>query len=460
MAYFRGHTSASPCTRIEERNEHFAARLESIQAKSRALQNALGIYNDNPWPHPPIPTKEAVEPGVLEKNGRVIRRALDNGRLYELEMRRSSEKCEYIDMSIGSGDIPEARQQNVEEHIACGNAASQFSEGFAGLVRNEVSTTVKMVKDAAARHQEADASIPTSPVHNQHRSNRSTSNAETLDILCTPVPQPENMLDTFTHAICRYPDLEVAPILTMTLRDTTPPILSPTTNRNKMLLHFEVGLDGVDGLCQGRVRIPENLDWKKNIREPRLGRIGILKSGDGSFSAELQREQLERGYGLGWWLFFGVRFALTELERASGKGGKWVCFGFPFEASTWWTGNQETVIVGGGKDAMDQSLPRYKMEAQRFGTRFSTGGTACMDLFDGAEEWKGGVWKDVRKAMAHDSLLVSFLCSDGKVGGSKKRPFDSDDTADDASGGRKLDEGFHEDPNTQSRGIIVSNLSG
>ena len=434
MSYVRGDASGSLRTRIKETNESFATHLPSIQAASRALQNDLEIYNDEPWPHPISPPKGTFEPGLVEVNGRLIRRALDDCRIYQLDMQRSSQNHEYVDMYIISTDVLEAHQHDAEKHIAWENAGSQLDQGFAGHIRNETSTTANKAKDVANGHQGANANIPTSLEPNTSRSRGSTSNIKNLVILCQPVPQPENMLNTFTHALCEYPNVEASPVLSMTLRDTTPLMQSPTTHRKNILLHLEVGLDGVDALCQGRIRIPESSGWKKNIRERRSGRTGVSKSGDGGFSAEIEHKLQKRGYGQGWWFFFGIRFVATELDRTAGKGGRWVCFGSPFEACTWSAGIQEVVYLGGGKDATGGIVPRSRTTTERFNTRFSIGGTTCIDLFDGAEQWRSGVWKNVREAMAHDSLLVSFLCTNGKPVMSKKRPFKREDTSDDASG--------------------------
>ena len=231
-----------------------------------------------------------------------------------------------------------------------------------------------------------------------------------------PVPQPENMPNTLTEAICSYIPLEAKSILTLTLERVDSPVPSPTDRQCILLKHFEVGLDGVEGLCQGTARIPETIEWTAE-RERRIGKIGTFKQGDGGFYRSLKRaQQKEQQYGKGYWYFFGVKFKQARKERKLRRGGKWLLFGAPIEAVYHMDikRNQENVAVmlGGGVDKSGNAVNPYKANFNRTHTIFSRGGIAPMDIWAGGEDWDDGVFKDVRAAMAHNGLRVGFLYAD------------------------------------------------
>ena len=110
-----------------------------------------------------------------------------------------------------------------------------------------------------------------------------------------PVPNPIDMPDSFTHAICHQSMLAAQPILTLTLTDTTRAIKTPTQSRSVLLLHFEVGLDGVEAIIHGQFKVAENKAWIKNVREKRLGKLGEKKDGTGGWSKELAEAAIKRG---------------------------------------------------------------------------------------------------------------------------------------------------------------------
>lgn len=222
------------------------------------------------------------------------------------------------------------------------------------------------------------------------------------------VPDPFQMPSTFTNAICYQPEFSSASLLTLTLIDTTPSMHAPSIIPCTLLLHFEVGLDGVDAICQGQFKIVETTYWKKNVREERLGKVGTMKSSSGEHSKELEANQIKKGFGQGWWIYFGVRFKHNEKENEPAKGGNWVCFGVPIEACSQTSLTEETATFGGSKREGIE-LPKYEGKVNRMNSLFSIGGIACMDLWEGAEQWEGGVWAKVKNAMANNSLKVSFL---------------------------------------------------
>ena len=234
-----------------------------------------------------------------------------------------------------------------------------------------------------------------------------------------PVPQPHNMPNTLTEAICNYMPLEAKPILTLTLERVDPPVPAPTDQRCILLKHFEVGLDGVEGLCQGTAKIPENSEVTAD-RERRVGKIGTFKDGDGGFYRALKSaQQKEQQYGKGYWYFFGVKFKQTSKERKLRRGGKWLLFGAPIEAVYHLDikKRQEnvTISLGGGVDKSGTTIKPFKADFKRTHTLFSRGGVAPMDIWQGGEDWDDGVFKEIRAAMANNGLRVGFLYGDSQT---------------------------------------------
>ncbi|CAD6567929.1 MAG: hypothetical protein ASARMPREDX12_000844 [Alectoria sarmentosa] len=231
-----------------------------------------------------------------------------------------------------------------------------------------------------------------------------------------PVPQPENMPNTLTEAICNYIPLEAKSILTLTLERVDPPVPSPTDQRCILLKHFEFGLDGVEGLCQGTARIPETLEATAE-REKRVGKLGTFKQGDGGFYRSLKSaQQKDQQYGKGYWYFFGIKFKQTGRERKLKRGGKWLLFGAPIEAvyhlDIKRSQENVAVLLGGGVDKSGTAIKPFEANFKRTHTLFSRGGLAPMDIWPGGEDWNDGVFKDIRTAMAHNGLRVGFLYAD------------------------------------------------
>lgn len=231
-----------------------------------------------------------------------------------------------------------------------------------------------------------------------------------------PVPQPESMPNTLTEAICNYTPLEVMPILTLTLERVDAPVPSPTERRCVQLKHFEVGLDGVEGLCQGTAKIPET-EKVTAERERRVGKIGTFKDGKGGFYNALKStQQKEQQYGKGYWYFFAVKFKQTSKEKKLRRGGKWLLFGAPIEAVSRLDTekNQEivTISLGGGVDKSGTTIKPFEANFKRTHILFSRGGVAPMDIWPGGEDWDNGAFKEIREAMANNGLRVGFLYAD------------------------------------------------
>lgn len=225
------------------------------------------------------------------------------------------------------------------------------------------------------------------------------------------VPAPLYMQSTFTNAICQQQEFRVIPVLSLTLKDTAPSMLNSSGTQSELLLHLEVGLDGVVAICHGHAKAIESLHWKENVREERLGKLGTVRSGDGGFSKELLDNEIKEGKGQGWWIFFGVSLRQTDAEKANGKGGKWACWGLPMEACSPVISTKEVALSGGGKDDEGKDVPKHEINVHRVEFVSSTGGVAAMDLWQGAEEWKEGAWGRIKDSMAKNGLKASFLVS-------------------------------------------------
>ena len=228
-----------------------------------------------------------------------------------------------------------------------------------------------------------------------------------------PVPQPDRMPGTLTAAICSYVPLEVKSILTLTLERVDAPTSSPTQHRCVLLKHFEVGLDGVEGLCQGTAKIPETPEVAAE-RERRVGKTGTLKQGDGGFYKALRcAQQKDQQHGKGYWYFFGVKFKQTSDERKARMGGKWFLFGAPIEAVDHLdikaTQENTNIMLGGGVDGSGTAIHPFTANFKRTHTLFSKGGIAPMDVWPGGDDWDDGVFGEMRAAMANHGLRVGFL---------------------------------------------------
>lgn len=233
-----------------------------------------------------------------------------------------------------------------------------------------------------------------------------------------PVPQPDKMPNTLTAAICSYVPLEAKSILTLTLERVDASIPSPTEHRCVLLKHFEVGLDGVEGLCQGTARIPETLEMAAE-RERRVGKIGTFMKGDGGFYKALKcAQQKDQQYGKGYWYFFGVKFKQTIEERKAQMGGKWFLFGAPIEAVDHLdikaTQKTTNIVLGGGVDGSGTAIHPFTADFKRTHTLFSKGGIAPMDIWPGGDDWDDGVFGEIRAAMANHGLRVGFLYPDNQ----------------------------------------------
>ena len=254
--------------------------------------------------------------------------------------------------------------------------------------------------------QEQPGKIPTSDSLN-HSNAMMPLRAET-----PLVPDPQDMPGTLTEALCSWHYPLAKPLLALTLDDVTTSIVNPHQQMCVLLHHFEVGLDGVEAIVRGYVQIPETIE-RRQQREERLQKLGMRKSGDGGFSGALKRAQQDKTYGQGLWVFYGIRFKQTLREKEVGKRAKWLCIGVPREACNKLKvpiGHEsEVVMLGGGFSSSGSKTDRYKSRMTRKYLLMCKGGIAPIDAWEEAEDWKEGLLRKLRAAMANNGLRVSYL---------------------------------------------------
>ena len=272
--------------------EHFRARLPFVQEASRRLQNALDIRNEDTWPIPSM-AGSAIDPITHEVNAAALGLALEECCKFQLEMDRSTERGELLD-----GTIKGLETRKVK---------GKFK--------------IKQEDNETSGVPELRTGEPTIPQSETDKEN--TPPTEHVPQNYPQFPDPRKMAGGFTDAICQYDHFTVRPVLTLTLIDTTPSMVNPAIERTVLLKHFEVGLDGVESIVAGELKIPESLVWKRCVREDRLGKLGTLKNGKGGYSAELEAHQRRCRHGEGRWVFYGIKFKQSHQELAKGQG-KWV----------------------------------------------------------------------------------------------------------------------------------------
>ena len=389
----------------EQRRQHYQ-HVEGCQPRvmeaSRRLQNALDIRTTDPWPIPSALSSFGENDPLLDHNGRTLRMALYNCAQFGVRMDRGSAFRDFLDATF---DDFQERKVLLRSRIVKANSGSSSN---AEVVP---SRTTKLEATLQACQSLESSSLATSHQQANHQNNDSNwpdggiaAHTEGL----TSFPDPLKMSGSFTATLCAHEDFRVSPVLTLTLRDVVSPLHSPTKPRCILLRHFEVGLDGVEGIVHGQVIMQETISWKKRIREPRLGKLGLSKLGDGGYSKELDRAQRAAGWGQGRWLFFGVKFKPTRKDDSK-SAGRWFCFGAPIEAVERLPSTEQLVMISGGGHSSGNDEPLNTLKCKRLSNRFSLGGAGCMDHWYGEEQWEDSVFGNIHNAMANVGLLVESL---------------------------------------------------
>lgn len=113
---------ANPMQAEEHRAKVFMHGLPHAQAASRRLQGHLGIYSDETWPLPPLPSDD--NPFIIEINAMKIRTALDNCKDFAVTPDRNSAKLEFLDVAakhtkkrvvVPAGQAPQLRFTSFKE---------------------------------------------------------------------------------------------------------------------------------------------------------------------------------------------------------------------------------------------------------------------------------------------------------------------------------------------------------
>ena len=113
---------ANPMQAEEHRAKVFMHGLPHAQAASRRLQGHLGIYSDETWPLPPLPSDD--NPFIIEINAEKIRTALENCKDFAVTTDRNSAKLEFLDAAakhtkkrvvVPAGQVPQLSVNSSKE---------------------------------------------------------------------------------------------------------------------------------------------------------------------------------------------------------------------------------------------------------------------------------------------------------------------------------------------------------
>ena len=225
-------------------------------------------------------------------------------------------------------------------------------------------------------------------------------------------PDPENIPGSFTNALCQLTQFLVQPCISLTLTDEETSPHDAKQSISKMLHHFEIGLDGVEGIIRGQVAISVSREWTQ-MADQRLNPLhSIIQGVNGQHSRLAASPDLE-GYARPVWVFFGIKFKQSGKEKKKGSG-KWVCFGAPAESFRRCDGGdvQHKVIPLGLQCPEEEPFIR-RVHVSRLSVRMSAGGSGCMDLYKGAEDYAEGLWERVQQKMGRVELGVTVLLHQG-----------------------------------------------
>lgn len=432
----------------DARDQILRDRMPRVLAASRRLQSALELFDEDPWPTPIVPVQAPKD--VAESNTSHLRDSLRICELFAVDMARKTESMDFLDHRVLEFYEKEletvvAKQEPFVAEPGVVDVTKKYFKGkrYTGVDLDTLDTVMANVEYETApkvggptqeavsgeaimaigafeasneelasqkddQHNIAISEVPRDNTGSKGRSNV-TFARQTKVSLQSAIPNPLSMPGTFTNAICHQKEFFPAPILALTMMDITPAMLAPTTPRCVLLSHLEVGLDSIEALCQGSVTIDESTYWRENVREQRIGRLGLVKAGRGGYSEALKQEQLKKGMGRGEWLWFGIKFQQSGKEKKKKKGGKWACFGVPMEALKLGVTEEGKAMCGGGVDGDGNEVPKHEVKVNRMTYRLSIGGIACMDLYEGEDQWQKGAWAEIKKAMAHNGLLIRVV---------------------------------------------------
>lgn len=376
----------------ESFDKHLRGHMPNVQQASRRLQSALEIFDADPWPTPIVPSQG--DDDLVKSNTFYLSHFLRIHKVFAADMARKTENLDFLDHRVlefyEETEIMAAKQEIFDIEPEDADDEDEANPKMSGTIQVAASGE----DPPKALHTKlTDSGIMAFPQHSPQ----------------SPIPDPLLMPGTFTNVICQQNEFFAIPILALTMIDITSAMQAPNARRCVLLSHLEVGLDGVEALCQGHVTIDESTYWRENVRESRVGRLGLVKSGAGGYSEALKQEQLNKGMGRGEWLWFGIKFQRSGKERKKGKGGKWACFGVPVEAMKRGLMEEGTAMHGGGVDEEGDEVPKYEVKVKRMTYHLSIGGIGCMDLWEGAEQWQNGAWGRIKKAMAYNGLLIRIV---------------------------------------------------
>lgn len=404
----------------EARYNDFRDRIPTVQQAHRRLQSVLKTFNT------PIVPSPVLNKNLIGPNTSRLRHSFRICEAFSVDMGRKTENLDFLDHHILElQDTITASQEPVVAEPEEVDFTKQYinDQPYTGIDLDAQDTVITNTKYEATPNmsgaiQEADSGEtapkaldtretsyeecagPKNEQQNIALSKETRENTESKGS-----SSPLLMPGAFTNAICHHEEFLPTPILALTMMDMTSAVKAPA--QHPMLLsHLEVGLDGIGSLCKGSVVINESTYWREFVHKPRIGKLGIVKADAGGFSEESKQEQLKKRVGHGEWLWFGIKFQQCGKKE---KGDNWACFGVPMEAVKVGVSEEGTAMNGGEVDMDGNEAPKYEVKVKRETYRLSIGGIACMDLWEGAEQWQNGAWGKIKNAMAQNGLLIRIV---------------------------------------------------
>ena len=383
---------------------------------SQRLQSLLRVQSREPWPLPPAPRPE--NKFLVEMNREALRRGLADclEATKGVRLDRTSANRELIDVEVkhleGKNHVVRrlhSKQQsstNQQECIYYGSKPIAPEEDDQTYDVGENFTSDRTTRLSTTTHPASRLPVILRDV------DRLALKEAGSGRIIPYFPDPENMPGSFTNALCQLTQFVVQPCISLTLTDEEESQHDAKQSMSKMLHHFEIGLDGVEGIIRGQVAIPASREWTQ-MADQRLNPLHSIIQGVNRQHARSAASPDLEGYTRPVWVFFGIKFKQSGKEKKKGSG-RWVCFGAPAESFRRCDGGdvQHRVIPLGLQCPEEQPFIR-RAHVSRLSVRMSAGGPGCMDLYKGAEDYADGLWEMVQQKMGRVDLGVTVLLHQG-----------------------------------------------
>ncbi|KAL9634500.1 MAG: hypothetical protein Q9164_004049 [Protoblastenia rupestris] len=368
-----------PKADAQERDRLYASGYPIARAVSKTLQSSLDLYNGSTWPLPELMSEEANVERRAE-NAEKIRKALKGCTNFGVSTHGASCKGEYLDSYL---------------------VRSYKVGGIFGKLGPQVSGSgINSSYDAGMDFSSA---IPTAhevPLNTEAKQDTSHVALETMN---------HETSGSVMESMCNAATIQVEPILSLTLEDTSTEMNTPAQAQQILLHHFEVGFDGVEAIIHGQARFhgaiaQAHLSWNSHV-------VAAGKNTCANHEQSLGLGDIDTRSGDQWWIFFGVQYKQPTHNANDDRKTRWLCFGLPKVAALFIGQDEEMVDVeiGGGRAGDGRLIETAVVAMRRTLLKLSRGGVAPIDIINGDEGWEEDLVQDMRAAMSTFSLRVSFL---------------------------------------------------